>query len=230
MAGPVLRLPPVLGAAGEGPVALDASVASGSVKGHELRIGVRGLLRDQLADELLVSVALAASAQRPHAGKVDIRNVHSACSPGWTRCSACPVSFSGSVHGLVWSGSSCLSSEELRGEDRCEMPQSSGTGARIETAEKRGLFIEMLDDVEVVVGHDRSAEPASKRAPLGADRLLRKLIADAARRCIVVEGKNIIRRRPFVPLLRRYGGLHADSCLRCPAGCEPCVATVWRSC
>ena len=61
------------------------------------------------------------------------------------------------------------------------MQQSPGTSNRVETAERRGLFIATLDDVEAVVQHHRPAEPASMRDPLGADRVLRKLIADAAR-------------------------------------------------
>ena len=47
----------MLGAVGKSPVALDASIASGAMEGHELRVSVRGLLRSQLTNELLVSVA-----------------------------------------------------------------------------------------------------------------------------------------------------------------------------
>lgn len=52
-----------LGAAKNGPIAVHASIASGSVKGHELPLGVRELLCAQLADELLVPAARASRTQ-----------------------------------------------------------------------------------------------------------------------------------------------------------------------
>lgn len=51
--------------------------------------------------------------------------------------------------------------------------------------------------------------------------MLREPIVYTSQHSDFIEAESTIRRHPFVLLLRRYGVLHADSCLRFPEGYEP---------